>query len=271
MKTPSLRTIAAFGAGVATWEAIVHASLLLNRQTPRLFGIRLTPRVNFVQSVVPAIFAVAVARYAFAREDRPPLLFRWLARRVLAGRLVEVPLESILDDADRHYATLVSGVAKAKTAAGRTNLRMAAYLVALSGALREIGISAEESHGVLADGVFAVMRRVWWAPDRLAELVHPRDRLARTRMRQRLGRRFYFRDPDWSMREVHANGGFGIDVERCVMRDFLAELGEQGLCRDVLCAQDLKMAELRGERLIRTSTLAEGALRCDFRFLPAAG
>jgi len=270
MRSPSLKLLAAFGAGIAAWEAVVHASLLLNRQSPRLFGIRLAPRLNAVQSVVPAIAAVALGRYALAHDDRPPFAFRWIARRVLGERLVDVPLDAVLDDADRHYGALIAGVAKAKTSAGRLNLRLAAYLVALSRALREVGVAESEAHPALADGLFAVMRRIWWAPDRLAAIVHPRDLAARTRMRQRLGQRVYFREPDWSMREVHVDGGFGVDVDRCVMRDFLAELGELDLCRDVLCAQDLKMASLRGERLLRTATLAEGALHCDFRFVEPA-
>lgn len=270
MKAPSVKLLAAFGAGIAAWEAVVHASLFLNRQSPRLFGIRLAPRLNAVQSVVPAVVAIGLARYALARGDQPPFAFRWLARRVLGERLVDIPLEAVLDDADRHYSALVAGVVKAKTSAGRLNLRMAAYLVALSRSLRELGVADAEARRALADGLFAVMRRVWWAPDRLAAIVHPRDLAARTRMRQRIGRRVYFRGPDWSMREVHVDGGFGVDVDRCVMRDFLADLGELELCRDVLCAQDLKMAWLRGERLLRTATLAEGATHCDFRFVEPA-
>ncbi|MEX2046418.1 MAG: L-2-amino-thiazoline-4-carboxylic acid hydrolase [Chloroflexota bacterium] len=270
MRAPSFKRLAAFGAGIAAWEAVVHASLFLNRQSPRLFGIRLAPRLNAVQSIVPAIAALGLARYALARDDRPPFAFRWIARRVLGERLVDVPLDAVLADVDRHYGALVAGVVKAKTSAGRLNLRMAAYLVALSRSLREIGMTDAEAHRALADGLFAVMQRVWWAPDRLAAIVHPRDLAARTRMRQRLGRRVYFRGPDWSMREVHVDGGFGVDVDRCVMRDFLADLGELELCRDVLCAQDLWMAALRGERLLRTATLAEGATHCDFRFVEPA-
>jgi len=72
MKTPSFKLLAAFGAGIAAWEAVVHASLFLNRQSPRLFGIRLSPRLNVMQSVVPAIAAAGLVRYALARDDSSP-------------------------------------------------------------------------------------------------------------------------------------------------------------------------------------------------------
>lgn len=117
MRAPSLKLLAAFGAGVAAWEAVVHASLFLSRQSPRLFGIRLAPRLNAVQSIVPAIAALGLARYALARDDRPPFAFRWIARRVLGLRLVDVPLDAVLADADRHYGALVAGVVKAKASA----------------------------------------------------------------------------------------------------------------------------------------------------------
>ena len=76
MKARSRELLAAFGAGIATWESVVHASLLLDRQSPRVFGIRLAPRLNVVQSVVPAAVAIGLARYALARGGRLPFAFR---------------------------------------------------------------------------------------------------------------------------------------------------------------------------------------------------
>jgi hypothetical protein len=65
-----IKRLAAFGAGIALWEAIVHASLLISRQRPRIFGIQLTDRVNLIQTVVPSIVAIALGRYAFAARRR---------------------------------------------------------------------------------------------------------------------------------------------------------------------------------------------------------
>lgn len=67
MRIPRMtKRFAAFGAGVALWEAIVHGSLLFSRQRPTLFGIRLTDRLNLVQSIVPAVVAILLGRYAFS-------------------------------------------------------------------------------------------------------------------------------------------------------------------------------------------------------------
>ena len=73
-RQPRARLVAAFGAGVALWEAIVHASLLLSGRSPRILGFKLVPRANLVQSILPALTGLALARYAFrrVRRDRLP-------------------------------------------------------------------------------------------------------------------------------------------------------------------------------------------------------
>ena len=63
-----LRLVLAFAAGITAWEAVVHGSLLLNRAAPKLFGLRLTPPVNVVQTIVPALASMTLARLAFARR-----------------------------------------------------------------------------------------------------------------------------------------------------------------------------------------------------------
>ena len=46
--------------------------------------------------------------------------------------------------------------------------------------------------------------------------------------------------------------------------------GAADLCRASWCDLDYALAEMQGRRLKRTTTLVEGADRCDFRFIPAS-
>lgn len=264
MSTPPsrFRLVTAFVAGITAWEAIVHASLLVNRSSPKLFGVRLVPQVNLVQTAVPALVSVTLARYAFARV-RPPLLLRVAARRVL--RAADIPLSRILQRAERHYAALAPKLAMAVTAGGRFNLRMAAYLLALYRAMRDEGVSEERAMALLSNGLFRVMRQVWRSPDAIVGRL-TRDHVRRAKIRERVARRFYFRSPDWEMHEVTAPGRYGVDITRCVMRDLLVSEGAAEICDQVLCVQDIRMAEARGDRLVRGGTLARGDERCDFRF-----
>ena len=265
MNGSGMRTLAAFAAGVTAWEALVHFSLLVSRSSPRVLGIRLLPRVNAIQTIVPAVLAVALALYAWRREGAPAPM-RWAARQALSGRVPPATLDAVLRRADRAYLEVAPADGPARSRAGAINVRMAAYLLALERSFIAEGVTQASARELLRTGLFAVMRAIWKVPDAILERVGPKDAIERTRLRQRIAQRLYFRDPDWSMREVAADHGFGIDVERCVMADYLASHGAASLCADVLCAQDLLMASARGELLERTGTIAGGAARCDFRF-----
>jgi hypothetical protein len=199
-----------------------------------------------------------------ATRAHVPFGFRLAARWALSD--AALPMRPVLDAADRHFADLAPRTARAVTSPGRFNLRMAAYVLALHRGLREQGITDAWASELLSGGLFRVMRLMWRLPDAVVRVRHPRDRVARARMRQRLSRRLLFRDPDWVMTEVRIRRGYGLDITRCVMRDLLAGEGETQLCEDVLCHQDLLMAAARGEHLTRTTTLASGGDRCDFRF-----
>jgi hypothetical protein len=68
-RTARLKEVAKFACGVTAWEAVVHASLLLNGQTVVFFGIALTPTLNFVQTVVPAAVSVVLGLWAWATAE----------------------------------------------------------------------------------------------------------------------------------------------------------------------------------------------------------
>ncbi len=212
------------------------------------------------------VTSVTLVRDALGPRVRPPFFFRLVARRVLADDL-DGSRSRVLDAAERHYAALAPKVAMAVTAPGRLELRTSAYLLSLFRAMREEGIGEDRARDLLAQGLFTVMRQVWRIPEGLAGLVgarYPTDRRARVQVR--LARRVVFRDPDWAMHEVASDREFGLDVTRCVVRDFFASEGASLLCDEVMCAQDVLMAERRGVPFRRTATLARGDARCDFRF-----
>jgi len=53
-----VKELCKFFAGVTAWEAIVHASLGLSGVLPiSLFGITITPFLNTIQIIVPALIS----------------------------------------------------------------------------------------------------------------------------------------------------------------------------------------------------------------------
>lgn len=183
----------------------------------------------------------------------------WALRRDLGRRTTAVVLRS----ADRGY---VPPPPLARTSAGRFNLEMGAYLLALRDSLVSVGYDAPAANALLAQSLYRVMRRFYRPLDALAVAFHPRSRLARARWRQRLSRLIFFRPPDWVMPEIAQTRAYGFDVRRCVMAEFMSSRGEQKFCLDVICAQDLMMANGRRELLVRDHVIVVGDDRCDFRF-----
>jgi membrane protein implicated in regulation of membrane protease activity len=70
-----MKEVAKFFAGLCAWEAIVHLAFAVSGLLPiTWFGITLTPMINTVQIIVPAIVSALLAYYA------------WGGRRRSAGR-----------------------------------------------------------------------------------------------------------------------------------------------------------------------------------------
>lgn len=199
--------------------------------------------------------------------SRPPRLLRLLARRSLTTALGGESAAYAVLLADERYE---SPPPVARTPAGRSDIQMASWLMALRDALVETGQSPEAATELLAEMMSAVMGRLQRPLDVLAAAVHPKDRFARTQFRETLARRALYRPPDWVMADVEAPGCYGFDVHRCLYADYFGSHGEDEFCQRLFCDQDQQMAERRGQHLLRTGTLAGGADRCDFRYVVSA-
>ncbi|MCF6238033.1 MAG: L-2-amino-thiazoline-4-carboxylic acid hydrolase [Candidatus Marinimicrobia bacterium] len=56
-------------------------------------------------------------------------------------------------------------------------------------------------------------------------------------------------------------------MTKCLVAEYFQKYNAQDLCVNVWCNQDFALAEMWGAKLERTTTLAEGCTRCDFRFM----
>jgi hypothetical protein len=73
---------------------------------------------------------------------------------------------------------------------------------------------------------------------------------------------------DWVFEFVEGDGiefDYGLDFYECAVCKFF-EPRDAGELVPYLCAVDFPDSRVRGTGLVRTSTLAEGAEKCDFRF-----
>lgn len=189
---------------------------------------------------------------------------RRAARRELSTRLGGELAGSIAARADAAYPAVAARIPTTRGGA-RHLLRTSAYAVALHRELVAHGMEPGAAGALISDAVFASIRRARDALARMARLRH-RDRLRRAMWASSVVRRFYYTEPDWEMHDVAVEGGFGMDVTRCVVAEFFTTLGMSQLCQRAICDQDIRLAAHRGIVLERSGTLAGGAQRCDFRY-----
>lgn len=65
-----MKELAKFFAGVTAWEAIVHAKFGLSGILPiTLFGITITPGLNTIQTVVPALVSASLVYFGWFRKS----------------------------------------------------------------------------------------------------------------------------------------------------------------------------------------------------------
>lgn len=197
---------------------------------------------------------------------RPQRRMRRAAKRVLNARIGNAPAVSVLARADQEYGSIAAQM-PATRAGARDLLRTASYAVALEHGLVEQGLQPGRARELVADAVFTSIIPARSFVYRVAGLLW-RKPLERARWGARLMRRFYYTSPDWIIEDVEIEDGFGFDIRRCVVSDFMASLGEAELCVDAICAQDERSAAHHGVLFERSRTLASGGDCCDFRYLP---
>lgn len=195
---------------------------------------------------------------------RPPNALRRAARQIISAELGGVVADTVVGLADETYPD-AAGQIPATGRGARHLLRIGAYAAALHGALVDHGIEPDAANALVSDSVFTAIRPARDALVLVGRLRH-RDRLRRALWTSSVARRFYYTAPDWVMKDVAFEGGFGMDVTRCVVAEFFESLGMSELCERVICHQDARDAAHRGIAFARSGTLAGGADRCDFRY-----
>lgn len=200
-----------------------------------------------------------------------------LVRRVLVGRqiggvsgrhtLTRADVGTILRRLWVHFDNLAPGIPWEPTFGARMNVALAATTVAARRAFREAGIPDPDVGDLIKEIAWRVYRIWALLPGAIARLVtrHPMKRL---RVATGLFRRFPFNPPGYRMEDVPAAGAVAFDVYRCPVAEYFRAQGLGELCVGTWCALDEPLAAMWGSALERQGTLAAGAARCDFRWVP---
>jgi hypothetical protein len=184
--------------------------------------------------------------------------------------LAEELMHDSLAECDRLLPTLpyIGGTRNPLT----TNLIQSAVALALYRAMQRHGKTLEETGDILYRVTETFIRRFprplrrWMGWYSLSAFGRQRSRAMAERTRKRLY------PGDWVRVHIEGDGktfAYGADYHECGIVKFLRSQGAEELA-PYLCRTDYAVFGALGIELIRTTTLAEGGSKCDFRFRRAS-
>jgi hypothetical protein len=208
----------------------------------------MTPTDHVLRAVASPVMRRSIA--GTQRADRSPI-----------GR---AEARAVVRRAWETYAAESERLPQEPTPGSRMLVRLACATLTTERALEDAGVNRDEAHRLVAEINWRLYRPLVhlsaWVARRTSD--EPHQRLA-GQVRRQLG--FPFDDPGWQHR-VHDE--LGYDVVRCPIADYLGAHGASEVCTAAFCEQDHRVAMVWRARLRRTTTLADGAERCDFRYEP---
>ncbi len=217
-------------------------------------------------------------------------IIRWAARRALigrnrnrsepsVGRFTRAEVDHYLAEAWRRYETLVPSLPSQPTRGSRMNVQLAALTISIFQVLLDAGIERAYAIELVADTTWKVYQQ-WGRIGQFLARILPKaltkpagmeaDPKRRIRKDGTFALTFPFNPPGYLAKYVPTKGAIGFDMIRCPVAEVFRAQGAVDLCRASWCDLDYALAEMQGRRLQRTTTLVEGADRCDFRFIPAS-
>ncbi len=214
-------------------------------------------------------------------------IIRWAARRALVGRrrdrskpeqgrFTHAEVDHYIDQAWHRYQTLTPSLPPEPTIGSRMNVKLAALTISMFQVLLDARIERAYAIELVSDTTWKIYRQ-WGRIGQFLVRILPKSLVKP--MRTDLARRvqkdgtlvqsFPFNPPGYVAKYVPMKGAIAFDMIRCPVAEVFRAHGAIDLCRASWCDLDYPLAEMQGLRLQRTTTLVEGAGRCDFRFVPA--
>ena len=212
--------------------------------------------------------------------DRDPQLRRRLLRQfdrgvttlrdLLVDRVGEEGLDALVAETRAEYEAVIDRLPWIGGSANPRsfNLYGSALWLALWRVLEPRGLTLDEAPELFCE----IFKAYWSRYPRVLARLYGRVRMGPANQKKvrrlALASQQRTNSDDYVSRFVAGEPGrfdYGIDFVECAIIKFLRAEGAEELA-PVLCELDWPLTELIGIELIRTTTLAEGGERCDFRF-----
>lgn len=189
------------------------------------------------------------------------------ARKILIHHYGKKEVQDILLGYWQKYLQLKNDIPAMPTMGGSVMLNLAAMSTAFYHELTGRGKSKEEATKLFYDiawKVYIKMGRFSW---RLAG-IGKKGNYERLLKATRLFRAFPFNSPSYVWQDVKTDENtVGFDCMKCPVAEYFSKNGLSDFCAATWCALDYPLAELWDAKLERSGSIAEGAEKCDFRWV----
>lgn len=187
------------------------------------------------------------------------------------GRFTRHEVDQLLKGAWRLYDNKAATLPREPTIGSRMNVRLACFTMAFFDALVADGTDRQYAIELVSDAVWRVYR-IWSVIASGLSQLTPGKRTALAFAVSKPGKSgasvsltFPFNAPGYRIETVPAESGTAFNVVRCPVADYFRKQDAADLCTSSWCNLDYPLAELTGEKLVRTKTLVKGDGCCDFR------
>lgn len=212
--------------------------------------------------------AVSAARHALVGRNRT-------SASTGRGRFVRADVDRLLKHAWTLYDKDVADLPSEPTIGSRMNVRLACFTMAFFNALIAIGTDRPYAVELVSDAVWRVYR-IWSVIALALTRLRPGKRTALAFAVSKpnasgpaVSLTFPFNAPGYRIEPIPTGSGTAFNVVRCPVADYFRKQDAVDLCTSAWCNLDYPLAELTGEKLVRTMTLVKGDRCCDFRLSPA--
>lgn len=211
--------------------------------------------------------SVSAARHALVGRNRT-------SASTDRGRFTRADVDRLLKHAWTLYDNDVADLPREPTIGSRMNVRLACFTMAFFNALVTIGTHRPYAVELVADVAWHVYR-IWSVVALALTRFRPGKRTALAFAVSKpnasgaaVSLTFPFNAPGYRIETVPADTGTAFNVVRCPVADYFRKKDAVDLCTSAWCNLDYPLAELTGEKLVRTTTLVKGDSCCDFRLSP---
>lgn len=199
-----------------------------------------------------------------------------LSRAEFERQVPEVPVPVLIERASEEILEVMRYLPYAGGDSGRMTpfFRLGAGTIAVGRVLRDLDASADVISNLMRRVFLAkieslpeakrlALGRDWLSEENQAFL---RSQAMMSQDQENPGD-FIYRFVDSESLDAEEPFTFGLDYTECGFCNMCREAGDEDLLPNI-CAMDKESYEIRGIKLERTTTLASGAKRCNFRFSP---